>query len=217
VSEELAVLIGAPEGRSPERADLAARIAKRDAAREQHAKLTAARARLDIHRLDAARIEAAAALQRVEDEAPQRLVNRLMGLGGPAGTTVDEARRALDQTQQAYDEAEAAAKLLDGEIEETRLRVGVLDLGLSSALGEALQAAPEVAALLARYHEARANLLAIDWALQEVSRAGGIPPSNRFWDSGRPAADFPDRDKLAEPWRTAIAALADDPDAELPG
>jgi chromosome segregation ATPase len=210
LSEELAE-------RSPEREHLRATIERRDRAREQHRKLVEARTRLDLRELRSARAEAAAAVRRAEEEQPQRLVDKLMGMAPPVDiVSVADATRALDEATRAHTGAEAAAKLLDDEIKQLEFHLSLHDSRIRDAIADLLQADGAVGALLARYDEARGVVVALDAALSEISRRNGIPSARQHWAAGRLLSHFPDHDKIAAVWRAALEALETNPDIELP-
>ena len=97
------------------------------------ARLSDARERLNLRELKASRAQAAAALRNAEEQAPQQLVDRLLGAVAADVLTVADATARLAEEETAYDEASAARVLLDDELEEIRLQLGVLRLRCGSA------------------------------------------------------------------------------------
>ena len=119
------------------------------------ARLSDARERLNLRELKASRAQAAAALRNAEEQAPQQLVDRLLGAVAADVLTVADATARLAEEETAYDEATAARVLLDDELEEIRLQLGVLRLRCDNALSAVLQTDPRVEMLWQRHHEAR--------------------------------------------------------------
>ena len=122
-----------PPQRSAERQHLDALIERRDQLLAHAARLSDARERLNLRELKASRAQAAAALRNAEEQAPQQLVDRLLGAVAADVLTVADATARLAEEETAYDEATAARVLLDDELEEIRLQLGVLRLRCGSA------------------------------------------------------------------------------------
>lgn len=212
--EKIAALLDTE--RSGERQVLAAAIQRRNEARERHRQLVQARDRLDLRELRDIRDAATTALRKSEEEGPKRLISRLMGTEAVDELTASDATQALAEAQRGFDEATGAATLLDSEIEDVRLRIGLLDLRVDNARAEVLKADGAVQALLRRHRETVGALLALDRALERIASANGLKPEQRHWNASRPADEYPDRDKLAGFWHAAIEQLRDDPDGTLP-
>ena len=176
------------------------------------ARLSDARERLNLRELKASRAQAAAALRNAEEQAPQQLVDRLLGAVAADVLTVADATARLAEEETAYDEASAARVLLDDELEEIRLQLGVLRLRCDNALSAVLQTDPRVEMLWQRHHEARQVVADLDRCLRVVDHAGGIEPADRGCAAFR---EYPDRGN-SEAWKLAVAKLAVDADALLP-
>jgi hypothetical protein len=118
--------------RTPERQVLAERIARRNEARAQHARLTEARERLNLRGLRDTRDEAAEALRQAETSAPRQFVDRfLSGATAVDAVTVATATETLARAQQRYDEAAAADKLIEAELADVASHISIAQLGVA--------------------------------------------------------------------------------------
>lgn len=197
------------------RGRLATAIAKHIAARDALAKIADAQARApDV--VDAfSSVEAAqSALAEAKSGEAAWLVANLMCENGVGDNPVTAATTALKDAEAALARARQIRGLLDERQLAAEARVRWEAAQVRDRVGSVLTAAPAVVALLEAFAAAQYRLAALRACLRAVNAANGIPHQHRFWD----AREEPDGsgDPEATAWRTAIAALATDPDAELP-
>jgi hypothetical protein len=201
--------------RTPERQVLAERIARRNEARAQHARLTEARERLNLRGLRDTRDEAAEALRQAETSARRQFVDRfLSGATAVDAVTVATATETLARAQQRYDEAAAADKLIEAELADVASHISIAQLGVARAVSDVLRTDSAVRAVLRRYEEMQQALADLAHCLGVIVSANGIPPDKRLWDI--PGRLYPDP-ALAGFWAAAIEMLGRDADTELPG
>ena len=200
--------------RAAERTRLAEAIEQLARARDRLARAKEAYGQLDLYGPDSpdrVKERAERALAAAKEEAPRLMVAQLLGDSTEATlnpvAAAEEALKAAIQTAEAVDRARA---LLEEERRaaerEIELAVGWRDMALSAVL----QASPEITALWDRFQAARQTVRDLAWCLSAV----GIHrlPSSFRWDG---LLEGVDRGHGA-PWKAAIAALEQDPDAPLP-
>lgn len=194
------------------RGSLALAIAKHIAALDALAKIQEAQGRAPASWEANSAVEAAqSALAEARAGEGPFLVAQLMG-EDVGENPVTAATAALEAAEAALVRARSIRGLLDERQRTAEAKVAWEASMVRNAVAEALRADPAVSGLLASFEETKRQAGVIRACLRAVSTAGGI--SDRFWD----AREEPDgaADPEAAAWRTAIAALATDPDAELP-
>jgi len=199
--------------RSQERQRLAEAIEHLGAARRRLARAREAFTRLNLYGPDSpdrVKERAERALAEARERAPHLMVAQLLGDSPEPALSVEAAEEALRVAAQAAEAAARAWALLE---EEQRVAEQAIELAVvrrDRALCEVLQASPEITALWDRFQAARQNVRDIAWCLSAV----GIHrlPSSFRWDG---LLEGVDRGHGA-PWKAAIAALEQDPDAPLP-
>jgi hypothetical protein len=198
-----------PEQRTPEREKLAREIAR---VAEASAELDRVRQAMtktgEPWARDGVVERAEAALLEARERAPAQLVADI--LQGGRRSDVARAEAALQVAREEATSQRATARLLAAEerqaIEKLQRATGWRQL----AVTEVLKTDLAVAALLAQYKAAKLRVEDLTWALREVSL--GLPYA---WDVPR-VDEMADRG-AGQPWREAVAMLALDADAPLPG
>ena len=201
--------------RTPERTKLAAAIERVTLATAALDKLEQARARAPNpweieERVEQARV----ALTEARDGEAGRLVNKLMGEeSGPS--PVAAAETLLADVENDLRQARRVRELLDQREGEARREIEYAALAVSRAVGETLQASPEVAALLSEYRRQQERASALAEMLRTVSRAAGISREHKNWESIRTDYRVADLPGVSQ-WVSAINGLRADADAALP-
>jgi hypothetical protein len=199
----------------PDRPALAAAISAHDAAAERLDRVRSALDRATPPWQAAERLEAAeAALAEARQTHAATAVARLLGDPSspdpvtPAAAAYAKAEAALAEARQTHD-------LLTTQLADAGRAEAWHRARLGAAVGDALRASPEVAALAEAFAAAQYRLADLRAALRAVSAANGIPEVFRFWDAQHGYRD--DQLPSIAAWRDAIAALAEDPNTPLPG
>jgi len=210
-----AQLRSVPAERTPERIKLAAEIERhttaaerlqrtRDACEAIFAKCLAA---------TAARDRAEAALAEARDAAPAELIAHLVG-DAATPRAVEDAEAALAAAIADDVQVHRNQAALQDELRRAETAAQMAKSFRDEALNAVVAASPAVTALLAEHAATRDRLDELTLILDDVIGPVRLP---NLWA----ARVIPDRTATslavsAAPWRTAIAALATDPDAALP-
>jgi hypothetical protein len=197
--------------RTPERQKLAAAIGAYAQARHRLEMIQAARERISLRDLEQARSEAADALAAVRAAGPRRLADTLLG-NAPAETLppIEEAARRHAIAEAALVEAQGARDILGEEAAEARTQLERAGESRGKAVAEVLRSAPEVLAVWQAYRAAHIQIEELAWTLHTIGLSR--LPAIAKWDG----ICWPPERASGRPWAAAIAALAEDPDAELP-
>jgi hypothetical protein len=200
------------KGRTPERQALAIAIDRHAQAQHRLEALRTARERISLTELERNRDEAAGAVTAARAAAPRQLADRLLGKA-TAGTLtpIEEAVRHHAMAEAALVEAQGARDLLKDEEGEARTQFERASENRAKAIAEVLRRAPETLAVWHAYVAAHKAIEEIAWVLQVIGPLR-LPESVR-WDG----IHWPPARASGLPWTAAIGALADDPDAALPG
>jgi hypothetical protein len=202
--------------RSAERQRLAEAIERLSEARADLARLAAARAKTPQPWQVSGEVEAArAALDEARADEPERLVGQLLGEEAHGADPVAVANAALREAEAKLTRSREVRSLLDERERAATSALEAAEGAVRTARAAVLQADPAVVALLAGHREAQRRAAEIAASLGHVG-ATGIPHAHRHWDDQR--HEFATRDlSAAATWAAAVAALATDPDAPLPG
>ncbi len=209
--------------RTEARARLAACMERHAAATARAERVDAARARLDRQLFDVllpAVPEAEQALRAARAQAPRALVTALLGDGPPARSAVADCEVELRRAETAVEEARSARDLLDAEARHADDDLTAARHQLDGALRGAVAADPARAALEDAFVAAAKRALRLAMALKTAGIGIGnvdahgqrLIVANVPVPLGGLTAFAPD-----PAWQRAIAALATDPDAEMPG
>ncbi len=200
--------------RGAERAALAQAIGRHADAAEALARVELARDKAAALRYSAERAagEAQAAIDEARNEAPGRLVDRLLSGGDGAGgeDPMVAATAALTRAEADERTAAEAVRLLDGQVAEARQRAHMAELNRDRCIGAVLRA-EAFPVLIARFQALRHDVAEMSLMFGEISLHA--PPDFHydavptFRDVSRAGADM---------WKGAVAALARDADAPLP-
>jgi hypothetical protein len=196
--------------RSAEREALAKAIERFSVLDSQLERLTEARSRLDLRGRENALAATRGALDETRQRAPEILIAKMMGESYDPAATVEHAQQLLDAAQRDLDEALAADRLLADEIKVVEDRRDVAQIARARAVDEVVKSSAEVRTFCARVEQTRQQLHDFSWTCSAIG-LGRLPPGFH-WDGTRWGLN----NGAGTPWQTAIAALKENPDIELP-
>jgi hypothetical protein len=202
---------------SPERAGLAAAIAHVADVEAYLARIDAAADRINLYRsggLEEQLNDAEAVLVSARARRPRELVGAL--LGEPARDELPDLERAVADAKAALHDGIANKQLLADERRRAEDALAEAKERHKRAVSAALKAAPEVIEVFQRYQAIRTATRDLLLEICAINDAHGTPPEYaNCWlqvDNG-----VINRGAPYERWANAIAALASDPAAALPG
>jgi chromosome segregation ATPase len=203
--------------RTPEREQLAEAIAKRnDANRELgdiEAALLTVRNTVDVATIAVA--EKTKALETAKGANADYLARAALGRSGNVlPPSVQDARLALQDAQDQLDAARSTVALFENNRQVTVDEVSYAERDVDRAVEAVVKASTEIRALVGRLKAAYAELVDVRNALRAMQSR--LPDDLKILGSVDIPSIHQDDLKLAATWRTAVAALVKDADAELP-
>jgi hypothetical protein len=169
--------------------------------------------------------EAEAALKDAQVNEPIRLAyDFAAGIDSTTIWPVEAAQDTLAKEQAEYDRILHLEQVLDSELSQIRGRLRECQSQLNAALAALVCNSEAFHSLFRAQTAAWARLRGIRKCFREIERAcNGYMPAE-YSDSWQAtvslnldAINLPTEDAPAQVWRAALAELAIDPDAELPG
>jgi hypothetical protein len=193
----------AEPSRSEERRALAAAIERHRSAVARHEKIEAAFETVSVWRAEEALERAAAEVEAAKARSARALFEEAAD-----GISIAEARASYQAAQEALEAAQAARATLETEGRAADGEIRMSNLVLDDAVRAVVRAAPETAALAARFSAAQrevADLMGACSLLEGGALPLGITAQRTFPDL-----------QMRSRWQAALIALRTNADAELP-
>jgi chromosome segregation ATPase len=207
-------LVGDAPPRTPEREQLAEAIARRDTATQQLARIQAAheRAADTVYEAKDSVAKAIAALDAAKAGEGSYLAAVALGEADAALSPIKTAAAAVEEANDQLYTARHMRDALEAEIKSAERELMWAKSKLDEAVGEAVNADPATARLVAVFNEAERRFMSLRQAMGVVGTSR-LPKGSEFWDCQHSWPELPD----AAQWKAAFEALRTDADAPLPG
>lgn len=181
------------------------------------------RAHQQIFIAERQRSDAESALAEAERDEPSRLANSFInGTRIADGGPVARHREQVASAQSEVDKLNAVEEALATEIEKVESSLQSLRVAHLTALSEFVVSSPEYHSLLAAHSSAWTHLRTIRTALRSVaSGLHGYLPQHFYNQAERTEPleerfEFPVDKEFVQAWASAMSALDEDADVELP-